>query len=165
MNPIQNQHHLSSQEMTSRMENMAKLAFVPQHAFKILRLKADVQQQNRKQNDAKTKANLNFAMGLRKGLHQEQSVKEVEQVYEHSSKSFALNTYHEAKTIYTNHCDTLTKKFHKAQKRETLKIEFNYRRDNFIAERTEFSSQFSLDKEIERLKQNRTKNKVKDREI
>lgn len=164
MNPIQNQHHLSSQEMTSRMENMAKLAFVPQHAFKILRLKVDVQQQNRKQNDAKTKANLNFAMGLRKGLHQEQSVKEVEQVYKHSSKFFALNTYHEAKTIYTNHCDTLTKKFYKAQKRETLKIEFNYRSNFFMAEQTEFSSQFLLDKELERLKRKQSISKKIDRE-
>ena len=154
---------ISHHEADKRMENMAKLAKEPEHAFQIENLRAQYKDELQKNENDRITSRIYHSTGERAGLHQ-QSVQEVDQIYEDKKQKSANKNHVAAKDIYTNHANTASKNFSESKLKDVLKHDFEQNKEASEKETIGVSENFNLSKEKDNLKFHFSKNKDLDME-
>lgn len=116
--------NITPQQANERMKNMAKLANEPEHAFEIEQLRAEQKEKIEKNENDKMKARLNHSMGRNVGLYQ-QTIQEMDQIYEDRIQKSSDMKFYEAKEIYSKHANSLSSNFSNSKLRNILKEDFD----------------------------------------
>lgn len=148
MDSKDNKGNLEPHEADKRMENMAKLSKEAEHGIEIEKLRAENKKEIKKNNDDRNKSKLHHSMGERAGLHQ-QSVQEVDQIYDEKNQKATQKTFIFAKGIYKEHGDSASKNFSNSKLRGLLKHDFKEEKETAMKKNKILSDKFNKNKDVD----------------